>query len=458
MRDLAELDKAYLWHPFTPMRQWLQGRTTIIASGEGFELIDTEGNRYIDGSSSLWCNLHGHRVSKIDQAVRAQLDRIAHSTLLGLGSAPSIELAARLIGIAPAGLAKVFYSDSGAAAVEVALKMAFQYFQNIGQGRRRRFIAFREGYHGDTIGSVSVGGIDLFHKAFRPLLFEATFIDSPNRYYHPAADRAGQVVLDQIEQTLASGGQEYCAVIIEPLIQAAAGMLTHGAGFLGGLRELTRKHGLLLVADEVATGFCRTGTMFACQQEGVCPDLMALGKGLSGGYLPVSATLTSQEIFDSFCGEPEAAGYAGRTFFHGHTFSGNALGCAAAIASIDLIFESGLMEELPQKIAYIRGRLAELADHPHVGDIRQCGMMVGIDLVADRQKRRPFDANLRVGAAVCDHARRYGVIIRPLGDVVALMPAPAMDLATLARLMDATVASVREYFTGDAAGRSSAAR
>jgi len=437
----GRLDKAYLWHPFTPMAKWRAGSPLVIEQAEGFELIDTTGRRYIDGCSSLWCNLHGHRVPAIDAAVRDQLDRVAHSTLLGLASVPSIELGERLVRISPEPLKKVFYSDSGAAAVEVALKMAFQYYHNLGRTRRRRFLALREGYHGDTIGAVSVGGIDTFHSLFRPLLFEATFVDSPNPYRNPAGEKAGQVVLEQIDEALAGSPDEYCAVVIEPLIQGAGGMLTHPPGFLRGVRELTRKHDVLLIADEVATGFCRTGMLFACEHENVAPDLMCLGKGLTGGYMPVAATLATQEIFEAFCGDPAE----GKTFYHGHTFTGNALGCAAAVASIDLIFQTNLLDRLADKAALMQRRLAELADHPHVGDIRQCGMMAGIELVCDRDTGRPFDGNLRVGAAVCERARRFGLLIRPLGDVIVLMPAPAMDLDTLERMTSAAVETIRSF-------------
>ena len=444
-RRLFESDRAFVWHPFTPMKLWLEegdepGR--MIVAGEGFELIDSAGRRFIDGFSSLWCNLHGHRVPEIDAAVRAQLGLIAHSTLLGHAGPPSVELAERLVRIAPPGLTKVFYSDSGAAAVEVALKMAFQYYRNLGQPERRRFLALREGYHGDTIGSASLGGIDAFHSIFRPLLFETTFVDSPNPYHHPAGAAAGEVVLRQTNAELASCPGEYCAVVVEPLIQGAAGMLTHPPGFLRGLRELTRRHGVLLIADEVATGFCRTGKFFACEHEGVSPDLMCLGKALTGGYLPVAATLTTRAIFDAFLGDPAA----GKTFYHGHTYTGNALGCAAAVAGIDRIFSTRLLETLPAKADLIRLRLGELSGHEHVGDIRQCGMMAGIELVSDRRKRRPFDPAAQIGADVCGHARRHGVITRPLGDVVVLMPAPAMDPATLDRLLSAVVATVNEYF------------
>ena len=453
-KDYAGLDKQYLWHPFTPMKQWLAGEPIVIERAEGFELIDTAGRRYIDGFSSMWCNLHGHRVPQLDRAIRSQMRKAAHTTLLGLASIPSIELARKLVDLAaelPAdspetALARAFFSDSGASAVEIALKMAFQYWQIMGQARRRRFIALKEGYHGDTLGAVSVGGIDLFGRTFRPLLFETIFVESPNAFYHPRGIAAGKSVLGEIDRALSVGRGEYCAVVVEPLIQAAAGMLTHARGFLKSLRELTRRHDVLLIADEVATGFCRTGAMFACSHEGVCPDLMCLGKGLTGGYLPVAATLASQEIFDAFCGDRAEGGYGGTTFFHGHTFTGNALGCAAAGASIDLIARSRLLESLPGKIDLIAGRLSSLSDHEHVGDIRQCGMMVGIDIVADRLARKFYDPNLRVGSAICERALAAGIMIRPLGDVIVLMPAPAMDMTTLTRLLEGTIEAINEYF------------
>ncbi|MBI5722835.1 MAG: adenosylmethionine--8-amino-7-oxononanoate transaminase [Planctomycetes bacterium] len=442
---LIEADKAHVWHPFTPMRQWIADADAagrLIVGADGFELIDSVGRRYIDGFSSLWCNLHGHRVRQIDSAIRRQLDRVAHTTLLGHASEPSIELAGRLVRIAPKGLTRVFYSDSGATAVEIALKMAFQYWLNRGQKRRRRFIALRQSYHGDTIGSVSLGGIEAFRSIFRPLLFEADFVDSPNPFHHPSGGGAGKAVLRQVEKILDRSADEFCAVIVEPMIQGAAGMLTHTGGFLADLWRLTRRHGVLLIADEVATGFCRTGRLFACEHENVSPDLMCIGKGLTGGYLPVAATLATDEIFDAFLGEP----HEGKTFYHGHTFTGNALGCAAAVASVDLIFSSRLIEKLPPKIAMIRRCLDRLAGHRHVADVRQCGMMAGVELMADPAGRRAFDLKLRVGAAVCRHARRHGLIIRPLGDVVALMPAPAMDTATLGRMLDAVEATIDECF------------
>jgi adenosylmethionine-8-amino-7-oxononanoate aminotransferase len=427
-QQLIDDDKRYVWHPFTSMRQWIDPpdlSDRLIVAAEGFELIAAGGRRYIDGFGSLWCNLHGHRVGAIDAAIRMQLDRAAHTTLLGFASPPSIELASRLVRITPPNLAKVFFSDSGAEAVEIALKMAFQYYHNHGQPRRRKFLALREGYHGDTVGAVSLGGVDTFHKLFRPLLFDVTFVDSPNEYYHPQGPLAGKAVLEQIDAALSASPGEYCGVFVEPMVQAAGGILTHSSGFLSGLRELTHLHDVLLIADEVATGFCRTGRLFACNHEGVQPDLMCLGKGLTGGYLPVAATLATQKIFDSF---------AETAFYHGHTFTGNALGCAAAVASVDLIFSSGILDALPAKVDLMTRKLGQIADHPIVGDIRQCGLMAGIDLLADGV----------TAEGVCRRAREHGVIVRPLDNIVVLMPAPGMDLATLERMMDAVVASVIE--------------
>jgi len=451
--ELLSADKRYVWHPFTPMGPWLDAEDlsdALIVAGEGFELIDVRGRRYIDGFGSLWCNLHGHRVMQIDAAIRKQLDRIAHSTLLGFASPPSIRLAEQLITTLPpcmSGLEKVFFSDSGATATEIACKMAFQYWQNRGQSKRRKFIAFREGYHGDTVGAVSLGGIDLFHRMFGPLLFETTFVDCPNEHY------GQRDPLVQIRQAFETSPGEYCAVFVEPMIQGAGGMLTQPPGFMRALRNLTHEHDVLLIADEVATGFCRTGTLYACEHEQIGPDLLCLGKGLTGGYLPVSATLVTREIFDAFLGE------SGRTFYHGHTFTGNALGCAAAVASLELIFSSGLLSALPGKVDVMRRHLSQLADHPHVGDIRQCGPMAGIELVksrdgavasrgGDRSARPPwvrYDGTLRIGSAVCRTARPHGVIIRPLDDVVVLMPPPAIDLPTLERMMTIVVRCVREF-------------
>ncbi len=439
---LQAADKACLWHPFTPMQPWIAGDPLVIDRGDGFRLIDTDGRSYIDGVSSLWCNVHGHRVPELDEAIRDQLDRIAHSTLLGLAGPPSIELAEAVLAAAsPDGpLTRVFYSDSGSEAVEIAAKIAYQYWQNRGQRRRTRFIAFRSGYHGDTIGSVSLGGIDLFHQVYRPLLFETLFVDSPCQQFHPAGDEAGPAVLAEIEAVLGANAGEVCAITVEPLVQGAGGILTHPAGFLRELRELTIRHDVLLIADEVATGFGRTGKMFACHHEHVQPDLMCLAKGITGGYLPLAATLATEDIFNAFGGPAEA----GRTFYHGHTYTGNALACAAGVASLKRFATDRVIERMAPKIDTVANRLAQMRELPHVARTRQCGLMVGIDLA--RPDGRPFDGATRTGAAVCRAARDRDIIVRPLGDTVVLMPAPAMDSVTLEALLQGVTETIRGHF------------
>ena len=428
-----ELDKQYLWHPFTQMADWLDGEPVVIDRGEGFYLIDTEGRRYIDGVSSLWCNVHGHRVAAIDAAIRAQLDKIAHSTLLGLAQTRAAELAERLVQIAPAGLEKVFYSDSGATSVEIALKMAYQYWQNIGQKTRTRFIAVRQAYHGDTVGSVSVGGMDLFHGIFKSLLFETHFVPSPHPYrFDGTPEQCAAHSLEMAESLLKAHAGQIAAIVLEPLVQGAAGILVHPKGFLKGIEQLARQYGVLLIVDEVATGFGRTGTMFACEQEAVRPDLMCLAKGITGGYLPLAATLTTQTVYDAFLG----TGDIYKTFYHGHTYTGNALGCAAAVASLDLFEQNRILESLPEKIDLIASAFERFAKLPYVGDARQCGLMCGIELVQDKATRQPFDYRRKVGASVCAAMRPKGAMLRPLGDVVVLMPPPAMDVPTLKRLLE----------------------
>ncbi len=432
-KKLRESDKQFLWHPFTQMSGWQNCEPVVIDSAEGFYLTDTEGRRYIDGVSSLWCNVHGHRVKKIDKAIKAQIDRVSHSTLLGLGQSRSIELAEKLVGITPGSLKKVFYSDSGATSVEIALKMAYQYYKNIGEKGRTKFIALTDSYHGDTIGSVSVGGIRLFHGIFEPLLFEAFFVPSPHPYrFDGDAKECCEFSLGRIEELLKTRGQEIAGVVVEPLVQGAAGMIVHPAGFLKGVRELTNKYGVLLIVDEVATGFGRTGKMFACEHESVEPDIICLAKGITGGYLPLAATMATQEIFDAFLGKVSEH----KTFYHGHTYTGNALGCAAAIASLELFEENEIIESLPEKIALIRDKFAEIAKSAYVGDVRRCGLMGGIEIVRDKATREGFSEEATIGAKVCAAMRGKGAMMRPLSDVIVVMPPAAIDIELLEELLD----------------------
>ncbi len=420
---LNELDRRHLWHPFTQQQGWVDDPAPVIARAEGTTLIDTDGRAYIDGVSSLWCNVHGHRHPAIDAAIRAQLDRVAHSTMLGLTHAPAIELAARLAALAPDGLTRVFFSDSGSTAVEVALKMAFQWWaqqDGAAAARRRGFVCLRDAYHGDTLGSVSVGGIDLFHACYEPLLFGARQVD------------AGDV--GQLAALLEADGREIAAMIVEPLVQGAAGMLVHPPGYLRAVRELCDAHGVLLICDEVATGFGRTGRMFACEHEGVTPDLMCVAKGLTGGYLPLAATLATERIYAGFLGAHEEW----RTFFHGHTYTGNPLACAAALATLEVFEEERTLERLEPKIGLL-GRLLDDLVTPlaAVTDVRRRGFMVGIELGG-------HPAAARMGHQVTLAARARGAIIRPLGDVVVLMPPLAIADDELRRLVAITAGAITE--------------
>jgi adenosylmethionine-8-amino-7-oxononanoate aminotransferase len=411
--DPAQHDHDHLWHPFTQQRSWCEEEPLMIDRAEGSFLIDPEGRRYLDGVSSLWCNVHGHRHPGIDAAVRDQLGRVAHSTMLGLSHEGAAELAARLVRIAPPGLNRVFYSDSGSTATEIALKMAFQYQQQRGgqHTRRTSFVHLDDAYHGDTLGSVSVGGIDLFHSAYRPLLFDG----------HAA--RPGDAA--DLERILSSHEEEIAAVIIEPLVQGAAGMIVHPPGYLRAVRRLCSEYGVLLICDEVATGFGRTGTMFACDQERVAPDLLCLAKGLTGGYMPLAATLTTERVYEGFLGAPEEQ----RTFFHGHTYTGNPLACAAAIASLDAFESERTILRLQPKIRLLRELLDQIASMPWVTQVRGRGFMIGIDL-------GKHDPALRVGHRVTLEARRRGAVIRPLGDTIVLMPPLSISKGDLRRLVE----------------------
>jgi adenosylmethionine-8-amino-7-oxononanoate aminotransferase len=417
--SIAALDQARVWHPFTQQRDWCAEDPIVIERAEGTDLLDADGRRYIDGVSSLWCNVHGHRHPLIDQALRDQLDRVAHSTMLGLTHPGAVELAARLVELAPPGLERVFYSESGSTAVEIALKMAFQYWRQREDERRERiaFVCLTDGYHGDTIGSVSVGGIDLFHSAFGPLLFKTYRVD-------PGDTR-------KLERVLDLHAREIAAVIVEPLVQGAAGIRVQPPGFLRAVRELTAEHDVLMIADEVATGFGRTGTMFACEQERVSPDLLCLGKGLTGGYLPLAATLATEAIYEGFLGAAED----GKTFFHGHTFTGNPLGCAAALASLEVFRSEQTLLRLQPRIRLLGELLADVAAMPEVAEVRGRGFMVGIDL-------GEHDPAVRLGHRVTVAARERGAIVRPLGDTIVLMPPLAISKADLRRLVEIVAESI----------------
>ena len=443
--QLREWDNQHVWHPFAPMSAFREENAPIIVSGNGFELTDAAGRRYLDGISSLWCNVHGHRVPEIDRAVADQLHQIAHSTLLGLSNEPSIRLARALSERAPTGLTKVFYSDSGATSVEVALKMAYQFHRQKADGPEDRdtFLCVGNAYHGDTLGTVSVGGIDLFHRCYKHLLFQTISMPSPVALRVPTGHSREswlQFCFDEVARLIRENHQRIAGVVMEPLVQGAAGILIHPVGFLRHVRQLCSEFDVPLIADEVAVGFGRTGRLFACEHEDVQPDFLCVAKGISGGYLPLAATLTTDRIYEAFLGDPSA----GRTFFHGHTYTGNPLGCAAGLASLELFEKKHVLANVATCSEVVRQRLAALKDHDHVAEVRQKGLMIGIELVRDRTTLEPFDAGLRVGHMVTLAARRRGVIIRPLGDVVVMMPAPAMPPELVEQLCDVAIESINE--------------
>jgi adenosylmethionine-8-amino-7-oxononanoate aminotransferase len=416
--ELADLDRRYLWHPFTQQQGWIEEDFPIIESADETTLYDTEGNAYIDGVSSLWCNVHGHRHPAIDIAIKDQLDRVAHSTMLGLSHAPAARLAKELVELAPDGLTRVFFSDNGSTACEIALKMAYQWHHQRGEWWRAGFVCLRNSYHGDTLGSVSVGGIELFHSLYRPLLFDVWQAEPGD--------------VESMRALLAEHADRCAAVIVEPLVQGAAGIHVQPEGYLRAVRELCDEFGVFLICDEVATGFGRTGTMFACEHEGVSPDLMCIAKGLTGGYLPLAATLTSERIYEGFLGRHEQL----RTFFHGHTYTGNPLACAAALATLRIFEQERTLERLNSKIALLGELLDQhVAPLAVVREVRRCGFMVGIELEG-------FPIETRIGHRVTLAARARGAIIRPLGDTVVLMPPLSIEPAELRRLVEITAAAI----------------
>jgi len=441
--QLRAWDKRYVWHPFTQMTDYMDGEPLVIERGEGFHLIDTEGRRYIDGVSSLWVLVHGHGRKELTDAMERQSKELCHSTLLGLANVPAVVLAKGLAAIVPGGLTKVFYSDNGSTSVEIAIKMSYQYWQQRGEKKRKRFISFTNGYHGDTIGSVSIGGIDLFHKVYRPLLFKTYKAPSPYCYRCPMKlDRAScdMACVGEFERIVKKHKEEVCAVVIEPLVQGAAGMITQPDGFLKEVWRIAKDNGLHFITDEVATGFGRTGTMFACEQEGIEPDFLCIAKGITGGYLPLAATITTEEIFNGFLGRFDEY----RTFFHGHTYTGNPVACAVAVENLALFEREHTIERMVDKITLLKNELTRFADLAHVGEVRQRGFMVGIELVKNAKTGRPYPPAAKIGQNVTIEARKRGVIIRPLGDVIVLMPPPAIDAGTLKELVDVTYDSIKQ--------------
>ena len=440
---LEKDDKKYIWHPFTQMKDYIKEKQIIIESGEGVYLRDIYHNKYIDGVSSLWTNLHGHRKKEINDAIRAQLKKISHSTLLGLGNVPSIKLAKELIKIVPNNLKKVFYSDNGSTGVEISLKIAYQYWQLKGKKGKVRFVALKNSYHGDTIGSVSVGGIELFHKVYKPLLFKTYFAPSPYCYrceFNKTLETCKMDCVLKLERIVRKYNDKIAGVILEPLIQCAGGMIVQPPGYLKRVEEICNKYNVLLIVDEVATGFGRTGYMFACKKEKVNPDIMVVAKGITGGYLPLAATIVSQEIFNAFLGEYKEK----KTFFHGHTYTGNQLCCSAALANLKIFKKEKVLKKLQPKIKLLSKELEKFKELPHVGEVRQCGFIAGIELVKDKKTKEEYKYEEKIGIKVCMNVRKYGLILRPLGNVIVIMPPLSINENDLKRMLKITYDSICE--------------
>jgi len=432
--SLESDDKRYLWHPFTQQQDWEAEPQLVITEAQGCYLIDDQGRRYLDGISSLWVNLHGHRHPVIDAAIKQQLEKVAHSTMLGLTHPSAIQLGKRLIDLAPGRLSRVFYSDTGAAAMEIALKIAFQYWQQVDppQPQKKAFLSIQNAYHGDTVGAMSVGGIDVYRQVYTPLFFPTLAVDASAACTcgnQPTCTSCNVPCLDELERVISQHAQELVAVMIEPIFQGAGGIQIYPKGYTRAVWQMTKRHGILFIVDEVATGFGRTGKMFACEHEGIEPDIMSLAKGISSGYLPLAATLATEEIYEAFLGP-------GHTFYHGHTYTGNPLACAAALASLAIFEQEHTLEKLQPRIEQLRLGLEHLHALPMVADIRQCGLVAGIELAYKKDRHTPFPPEKKIGIRVIKEARKRGVILRPLSDVIVLMPPLAISESELTLLLD----------------------
>lgn len=447
MRDkktLVKWDKEHIWHPFTQMKEWEDdSEIIVIERAQGSYLFDLDGNRYLDAVSSLWVNLHGHKNETLNRAVAEQLSKVAHSTLLGLSNVPSIVFAKRLVELLPKKLTKVFYSDNGSTAVEVAIKMAYLFWQYSKSERREIFVKFDGSYHGDTLGSVSVGGIKIFHEKFGKLCFKTLEAPYPFCYRCPKnLDKSScqRECYLEFEKIVKQNSKRIAAVVIEPLVQCASGIRVAPQGFLKFVESTCKRYEIPLIVDEVATGFGRTGKMFAIEHEEVEPDFVALAKGISGGYLPLAVTVTTKDVYDAFLGRYEEF----KTFFHGHTYTGNPLACASAIASLDIFKKEKVLENLPKKIEALSRGLEKFWQLPITGDIRQVGLIAGVELVKNKKSKEPFEPKHKVALRICKRARKYGVISRPLGDVLVFFPPLCCSTNEIAKICDAMFKATKD--------------
>ncbi|MDR4495405.1 MAG: adenosylmethionine--8-amino-7-oxononanoate transaminase [Nitrospirales bacterium] len=443
VKQLQQADKDFVWHPFTQMKEWVHHAPLILNRGKGSYVFDLDGNQYLDATASIWVNIHGHRQPEIDRAIRAQLSKVAHTTMLGASNPPTIQLAKALVHLAPKGLTKVFYSDNGSTAVEIAAKMAVQYWKQCPdpQPDKTRFVHVGSSYHGDTVGSLSLSGIEGFRRSFLSLLFPTYAIDSPHCYRCPLSLKFPDcrlACMSPLESILKEHHQSIAGLIIEPMVQAVAGIIPAPPGYLRAIRELCTRYQVLMIADEVATGFGRTGRMFACEHEQVTPDLLAVAKGLTGGYLPLAATLATEQIYRAFWGEYDE----GRTFFHGHSYTGNPLGCAAALATLQVFKRQRTIQKLKKRIPWLHAQLQTLQQDPWVGDIRQVGYMIGIEIVSDKISKCVFPSEERMGYHIAAQARILGLLIRPIGDILILMPPLSASTKELRQMVDILILAI----------------
>jgi len=420
-QEVMQRDLSVVWHPCTQMKDHEHMPVIPIKRASGVFLEDFEGNQYLDAISSWWVNLFGHANSTINDALKSQLDQLEHVLLAGFTHEPVIQLSERLVEVTPEGLTKCFYADNGSSAVEVALKMSFHYWLNRGEKNKRTFVSLENSYHGETIGALSVGDVALYKKTYQPLLMDSITVPTPDSYLREKGESASQFAerqFEKLDQVLKTRGDEICAVILEPLVQCAGGMRMYDVVYLKKVRKACDKYGVHLIADEIAVGFGRTGSMFACEQADISPDFMCLSKGLTGGYLPLSVVMTTDDIYSAFYDDYENL----TAFLHSHSYTGNPLGCTAALATLDIFKNENVIEKNKELSRAMATAIEPLKNHPHVSDVRQTGMITAIEMAKNPETREPFPWQQRRGLRVYQHALTQGVLLRPLGDVIYFMP------------------------------------
>ena len=433
--ELIRRDLSVLWHPCTQMKDHEQIPLIPISRGEGVWLHDFEGNRYIDAISSWWVNLFGHANPRINQKLAEQAANLEHVILAGFSHEPVVELSERLVDVTPRGLTRTFFTDNGSSAIEVALKMSFHYWRNIGRGEKTRFINLTNSYHGETLGALALGDCSLYKETYEPLLLRPITVPSPDCFHRDPGEAwsdYSERMFEYMEETIARHADEVCAVVLEPLVQCVGAMRMYHPVYLKKLREACDRYGVHLIADEIAVGFGRTGTMFASEQADVTPDFMCLSKGLTAGYLPLAVTLTTEEVYQAFYDEYETL----KAFLHSHSFTGNPLGCAAALATLDIFRDDDVIENNRRLADTMARATAPLADHPHVAEVRQTGMVLAIELVKDKAKREPYPWQERRGLKVYQHGLTRESLLRPLGNVVYMMPPYVITEAQIEHLAE----------------------